>query len=243
MPSLLAADAGALGAAVAELAAAGAEWAHVDVFDGSLAGSNGALSSMGPATVAALKRAAPRVRLDVHLGVGHGPDDADAMRDLVAELAAAGADRLTFQYEPAVAGARDADAAALALARAIGAAGCRAGVALAPATPAAAARALVDAGAVDLVDVLAVAPGRGGQKFRADEALAKVRELRAAHPALRHLMVDGGIDAATAPLAAAAGANVLVAGSFLFPRAAGDAPRFSASRFAELADALTERGV
>ena len=76
-----------------------------------------------------------------------------------------------------------------------------------------------------------------------DEALAKVRELRAAHPALRHLMVDGGIDAATAPLAAAAGANVLVAGSFLFPRAAGDAPRFSASRFAELADALTERGV
>ena len=56
-------------------------------------------------------------------------------------------------------------------------------------------------------------------------------------------MVDGGIDAATAPLAAAAGANVLVAGSFLFPRAAGDAPLFSASRFAELTRALEERGV
>ena len=66
-----------------------------------------------------------------------------------------------------------------------------------------------------MVNVLSVLPGIGGQAFRA-EVLDKVRALRLAHPELPYLKVDGGIDAKTAPLAAAAGANALVSGSYLF---------------------------
>ena len=74
---------------------------------------------------------------------------------------------------------------------------------------------LVRSGLVDLVDVLAVLPGVGGQPFQ-PSSLDKVRQIRAAYPALPHLMVDGGIGPETARLAAEAGANVLVSGSYLF---------------------------
>merc|ERR1712224_957901 len=102
---------------------------------------------------------------------------------------------------------------------------CRAGVCIAPATPIETIRPLL--GHVDLVDVLAVLPGIGGQPFQHD-ALDKVRALQQlAGPKLEYLMVDGGIDAETAQLAAAAGANALVSGSYLFGAPTGQmAERF-----------------
>ena len=86
---------------------------------------------------------------------------------------------------------------------------------MAPSTPVEEVAPLLDAGVVDLVDVLAVEPGWGGQPFN-PAVLDKVRWLRAHYPRLEYIMLDGGITAETAPAAAAAGANVLVAGSYLF---------------------------
>ena len=148
----------------------------------------------------------------------------------------AGADRITFQIEH-LEGSPDVEARAFAVARAIRAGGGLAGVCLAPHTPLSAIDALVGSGLVDLVDVLAVLPGIGGQKFR-PETLDKVRALRAAHPKLPYLMVDGGVDASTCPLVAAAGANVVVSGSFLF----GAAPGEMGERLAGLEAALLEHG-
>ncbi|KAJ1458555.1 hypothetical protein M885DRAFT_513055 [Pelagophyceae sp. CCMP2097] len=201
-PSLLAADFGALREATDDAVDAGAEWVHVDVCDGS-AVCNGALSSLGPQTVAALRKT--RAYVDVHLAV----KDPEAQID---ELCAAGADRITFQLESCIDAAHARRVASHILARR-----CAAGVCLGPETPAAAADDLVEAGLVDLVDVLAVPPGRGGKPFD-ERALGKLRQLRERHPQLAYLEVDGGIDAANAQLAAAAGANVLVAGSFVFGR-------------------------
>ena len=234
-PSLLAADVGNLAAAAREAAAAGASWVHVDITDGSRP-AGGALSSLGPASVAAVRAAVPSLRIDVHLYTLHPEAH-------VAAVAAAGADRVTFQIETM--GDDDGEgwdtpeaaARAMALVAQIRAAGCGVGVCIAPGTPATAVTALVASGAVELVDVLAVNPGIGGQPFR-HEQLAKVRELRAAHPQLPYLMVDGGIDAATAPLAAAAGANALVSGSYVFGAPLGGL----AERLEALHLALVERG-
>jgi len=129
---------------------------------------------------------------------------------------------------------------AAALAAAIGSLGCSAGVCLAPTTPIEAVSRLVSGGLVDLVNVLSVHPGIGGQPFQAD-ALARLRALRKAHPQLPFLMVDGGIDAATAPLAAAAGANALVAGSYIF-RAPMSGEGSLAERLRVLERALAEEG-
>ena len=206
LPSLLSADATALGSAARDAAAAGATWLHVDVFDGSpFAG--GALSSMGPATVAALRAMAPSLRLDVHLGVAH---QAAVAEQVAAALGGVG--RITLQWEALAA---DGAAAAEALARRLGATGCTVGVCVAPSTPVEEVAPLLEAGVVDLVDVLAVEPGWGGQPFQ-PAMLDKVRWLRAHYPRLEHIMLDGGINAETARAAAAAGANVLVAGSYLF---------------------------
>ena len=116
---------------------------------------------------------------------------------------------------------------------AIRTAGCAAGVCLAPHTPLETIEPLVASGEVDLVDVLAVLPGVGGQPFQ-PEALERVRALRAAHPQLTHIMIDGGIDGTTAPSAVAAGANVLVSGSYIF----GAPPGQMVTRLRELEGAL-----
>ncbi|KAL1524918.1 hypothetical protein AB1Y20_019796 [Prymnesium parvum] len=225
LPSLLAADAGALSAAARDAAAAGARWVHVDVADGSPTAAR-ALSSMGPATVAAIRAAAPSLLVDVHLAVS------DPLAHIAA-FAEAGAHRICFQFEAAIgpeydtstdAPLADVPARALAQAKVIAAAiaeaGCAAGVCIAPATPISAVAELVDSRAVDLVDVLAVYPGRGGQSFQ-PSSLDKLAMLRATHPELPYLMLDGGVDHSSAALAAAAGANVLVSGSYLFSEKAG----------------------
>ena len=234
-PSLLAADVGNLAAAAREAAAAGASAVHVDITDGS-APAGRALSSLGPASVAAVRAAAPSLRIDVHLYTLHPEAH-------VAAVAAAGADRITFQLETMGDDhgegwdTPEAAARAAALVALIRQAGCGVGVCIAPGTPASAVAALVAGGGVELVDVLAVNPGVGGQPFQ-HEQLDKVRQLRAAHPQLPYLMVDGGIDAATAPLAAAAGANALVSGSYVFGAPLGRL----AERLQALHAALVEGG-
>jgi ribulose-phosphate 3-epimerase len=227
-PSVLAADVGALSAAAREMSLAGATWTHVDVGDGSVQAGR-QLTSLGPSSVAAIRAAAPNVKIDVHLYTL----DPEAH---IETLIKAGADRITFQIEH-LEGSPDIERRAFELARAIHAAGALAGVCLAPHTPLSAIDSLVAAGLVDLVDVLAVLPGIGGQKFR-PETLDKVRALRSAHPELPYLMVDGGVDASTCPLVAAAGANVVVSGSYLF----GAAPGEMGARLAGLEAALLEHG-
>ncbi|KAH8073260.1 ribulose-phosphate 3-epimerase [Aureococcus anophagefferens] len=181
-PSLLAADPANLADAARAALSAGATWLHVDVFDGSKA-CGGALSNMGPGTVSALRAAlGPDAFLDVHAGVRHL--DVEAYRD---------ASQLTFQFE-----AVDEPVAACKQIRALG---LRAGVCVAPSTPAHALDPLLDAGLVDLVDVLFVEPGRGGQDFNED-CLEKLRHVRARAPGV-DLMADGGIHETTAYLAAA----------------------------------------
>ena len=134
------------------------------------------------------------------------------MATLLAEGCSSG---LTFQFESC-----SSVDAARALAVEIRKGGCDVGVCIAPETPVSAIAPLLDAGLVDMVDILAVAPGRGGQSFDGAAALPKLRALREKYPGLR-LQVDGGIDGTTAPDAVDAGADVLVAGSYIFR--AGDA--------------------
>lgn len=210
--SVLAADAGALRDDAVAAYVSGASWIHLDVCDGSDV-ARGALSGLGPASVRAIREALPEAVLDVHLAT------ADPSRHIQA-LAEAGASRITFQREAV---ATDDDA--LALAREVRSVGCDAGVSIAPGTNVRAIDALLAAKAVDLVDVLAVEPGRGGQPFQ-HAVLEKVRQLRAKYPWLL-IQIDGGIDDQTAPLACQAGVDVLAAGSFVFPRGRGSAARSS----------------
>lgn len=231
-PSVLAADKGALAAAAREMSLAGATWAHVDVGDGSVPAGR-QLTSLGPDSVAAIRKAAPEIKIDVHLYTLDPEAHIEA-------LVKAGADRITFQIEhvhASLAPSETLDERALAVATAIRGAGICAGICLAPHTPLSAIDAVVASGLVDLVDILAVLPGIGGQKFRPD-TLDKVRELRAAHPELPYLMVDGGVDGTTCPLVARAGANVVVSGSYLFAAQPGQMGK----RLAGLEAALLEHG-
>jgi ribulose-phosphate 3-epimerase len=251
-PSLLAADIGSLSAAACQVAASGAEYVHIDICDGS-AICQRSLSSLGPASVAAVRKAAPSLKVDVHLYTM----DPEAQ---IAAVASAGAHRIVFQWESLLEGSTVSRVSSVssvsggssgssgcvdervlerarALAASIRAAGCTAGVCVAPETPASAIAFLCAEGLVELVNVLSVLPGIGGQPFRA-EVLDKVRQLRVAHPSLPYIMVDGGIDARTAPMAAAAGANALVSGSFLF----GAPPDRMRDRIEILERALLEHG-
>ena len=196
-PSILSADFGALGEDIARVESAGADLLHVDVMDGRFVPN----ITIGPVVVAAIRKRT-RLPLDVHLMI------VEPERYL-AEFARAGADGLTVHAEACPHLART-----LAQIRELGV---RAGVALNPATPPEVLEYVLDD--LDLVLVMSVNPGFGGQKF-IPSAYAKIRQVRTmlgTRPA--EVSVDGGVKLEHARPLAAEGASVLVAGSAIFEAA------------------------
>jgi ribulose-phosphate 3-epimerase len=196
-PSILSADFARLADGVAEAEAAGADWIHVDVMDGRFVPN----ITIGPPVVAALRRVTD-LPLDVHLMI-------DAPERYVEAFADAGADVLTVHQE--------ATAHLHRTVQAIKHRGIRAGVSLNPATPAELLGEILPY--LDMVLVMSVNPGFGGQSF-IPTSTSKIRKVRAMMDALgaggMELQVDGGIGPDTAGEVVAAGASVLVAGAAVF---------------------------
>ena len=191
-PSILSADFLHLGEAIRLVEESEAEWVHCDIMDGHFVPN----ISYGIPIVKAVRPATKKV-VDCHLMIEHPELYVEA-------FAAAGADMITVHQEACVHLDRQ-------LAQ-IHDLGCKAGVALNPATPV---ETLVDIlHAVDMVLIMSVNPGFGGQKF-IPRALDKVRRLRTLAPDLL-IQVDGGVNAETGAQLVAAGADVLVAGSYVF---------------------------
>jgi ribulose-phosphate 3-epimerase len=208
-PSLLAADFSRLGEEVAAIEAAGADWLHLDIMDGHFVPN----ISFGPVVLKSL-RAVTKMPFDVHLMIAPVDPFLDA-------FAQAGADHIMFHPEAGPHPHRTLQA--------IRALGCKAGLVLNPGTPLAHFETVIDL--LDIVLVMSVNPGFGGQKF-IDSQLGRIAALRrmidASGREIR-LEVDGGIDPRTAPLCIAAGADTFVAGTAIFGtsdyRAAIDAIR------------------
>ena len=191
-PSILSADFLRLGEAIQMVEESEAEWVHCDIMDGHFVPN----ISYGIPIVKAVRPATKKV-VDCHLMIEHPELYVEA-------FAAAGADMITVHQEACV--HLDRQVAQ------IHDLGCKAGVALNPATPV---ETLVDIlHAVDMVLIMSVNPGFGGQKF-IPRASDKVRRLRALAPDLL-IQVDGGVNAETGAKLVAAGADVLVAGSYVF---------------------------
>jgi ribulose-phosphate 3-epimerase len=193
--SVLAADFDNLGAEVRRAENAGADWIHLDVMDGHFVDN----ISFGPAVVKTV-RAATSLPCDVHLMI----DRPDHYLDRFTPHA----HNITVHVE-----ARHDVAETL---RRIRAAGCTAGLCLKPATPFAAVEPFFSQ--IDLLLVMTVVPGFGGQAFMPEtmEKVARAAKHRAEHGLAFHIEVDGGVDPKTAPVCVNSGANVLVAGTALF---------------------------
>lgn len=207
-PSLLAGDHAALGASAKLAADSAAPWLHLDLMDGHFVPN----LTFGPEVLAALRRAGLKTFFDTHLMLAEPHRYVEA-------FAKAGANLISIHIEPAY-----DHAATLARIRELG---CQCGLVLNPGTPAEAVRPLLTQ--VDLVLVMTVQPGFGGQPFRRD-MLPKLRQLdtwrRDAKLSFR-LEVDGGIDLTTGKECREAGADTFVAGTSFFK--ASDRAAFAAT--------------
>ena len=202
-PSLLAGNHANLAASAQQVSGLGLTWLHLDLMDGHFVPN----LTFGPETLAALRRAGSKLFFDTHLMLSEPHRYIEA-------FAKAGADLISIHIEPAY-----DHVATLAHIRSLG---CQNGIVLNPGTPATAIEHLLDA--VDLVLVMTVQPGFGGQSFRA-EMLPKLRQIdawRRERNLKFRLEVDGGIDLVHAAECRAAGADTFVAGTSFF-RAADQA--------------------
>jgi ribulose-phosphate 3-epimerase len=195
-PSLLSADFGDLKGQIALVEEGGADWIHLDVMDGHFVHN----ITIGPPVVKSIRKIT-RLPLDTHLMIEEPDRYLESFR-------AAGADNITVHYETCAHLNRTIHR--------IKELGATAGVCINPATPVELLSDII--GEVDLVLIMSVNPGFGGQKFL-PAALEKLRQaaamIREKHPGV-HLEIDGGIDPVTAPQVVAAGANVLVSGNYVF---------------------------
>lgn len=199
-PSLLAGDHANLAASASLVSSLGVTWLHCDIMDGHFVPN----LTFGPETLAALRRAGSKLFFDTHLMLSEPQRYIDA-------FAKAGSNLISIHIEPAY-----DHAAALARIRALG---CQNGLVLNPGTPAAAVEPFLTQ--VDLILVMTVQPGFGGQPFRRD-MLSKLTQLatwRRERSLTFRLEVDGGVDLATGAECRAAGADTFVAGTSFFKAA------------------------